>query len=49
VTQRVTQQTDSHEDPPLLPLELAVRVCDKRQHETKNRRYLRNRGLRDLW
>jgi hypothetical protein len=28
VTQRVTQQTESHEDAPVLPLELAVRVCD---------------------
>lgn len=28
MTQRVTQQTESHEDAPVLPLELAVRVCD---------------------
>ena len=28
MTQRVTQKTESHEDAPVLPLELAVRVCD---------------------
>ncbi len=28
MTQRVTQQTESHEDAPVLPLELDVRVCD---------------------
>ena len=28
MTQRVTQQTQSHENAPVLPLDLAVRVCD---------------------
>ena len=28
MTQRVTQQTESHENAPVLPLDLAVRVCD---------------------
>jgi hypothetical protein len=28
VIQRVTQQTESHENAPVLPLDLAVRVCD---------------------
>ena len=28
MTQRVTQKTESHEDAPVLPLEVAVRVCD---------------------
>jgi len=28
VTQRVTQQTESHENAPVLPVDLAVRVCD---------------------
>ena len=28
MTQRVTQQTQSHENAPVLPLGLAVRVCD---------------------
>ena len=28
MTQRVTQQTQSHENAPVLPVDLAVRVCD---------------------
>ena len=28
MTQRVTQKTESHENAPVLPLDLAVRVCD---------------------
>lgn len=28
MTQRVTQRTESHEDAPVLPVDLAVRVCD---------------------
>ena len=28
MTQRVTQQTESHENAPVLPVDLAVRVCD---------------------
>jgi predicted small lipoprotein YifL len=28
VTQRVTQKTESHENAPVLPFDLAVRVCD---------------------
>ena len=28
MTQRVTQQTQSHENAPVLPLDLALRVCD---------------------